>query len=462
MMHSAAAPLLEALRRRDDAPLLAYDDREVSAAAVLAAIEYAHDAAAQLPVALAPGDVVGLRGRHPALRVAAPLAAWSLGLCTQLLSERDPDASVETLLQASGARCLLGWREPGVFESLDRHPHTAVELPTGTVLSTSGSAGRPKLVVHELEQLIASARSASTFLHLGPTDRLLLSLPTWHAGGLGIVLRALVSGAVLCVPSADVTLGDALLHHRPTHVSLVATQLARLLRDEAATAALRACRAVLLGGGPLPLALREEALAAGVPLVITYGATETAAFVAASADTDVIRRAQSAGRPLPQREVHVDADGQIRVGGPSLFAGYLEDGLVHSARDEAGLWPTGDLGRIEDGVLYVHGRRDRMFISGGENVQPEEVEAALLDIEGVREAVVVPVDDAEYGARPVAFVAAEGVTAEALDQALRSVLPGFKTPDAYYRMPRRADARMKADLPTLAERAKDPRDLERL
>lgn len=462
MMHSAAAPLLDALRLRADAPFLAYDDRDVSAAAVLAVVEDARLAAQQLPFALAPGDVVALRGPHPALRVAAPLAAWSLGLCTQLLGERDPGAAVEGLLRASGARCLLGWREPGHFESLALEARESVELPAGTLLATSGSAGRPKLVVHELEQLLASARGAMAFLELEPSDRLLLSLPTWHAGGLAIVLRAVLSGAVLCVPGADRSLKDALLRHRPTHVSLVATQLRRLLEDEAAAGALRACRAVLVGGGPLPLALREEALAAGVPLVITYGATETAAFVAASSEREVILRAQSAGRPLPQREVRVDDDGSIRVGGPSLFAGYLEEGALRSARDDDGLWPTGDVGRLEDGILYVTGREDRMFISGGENVQPEEVEAALLAIDGVREAVVVPVDDAEFGTRPVAFVTAQGLDAAALDAALRAVLPGYKTPDAYYALPARAAGRLKADVPALLERARKPHDLERL
>lgn len=461
-MDAAALPLIEALRERGDAAFLAYDDRDVSAAAVLAAVEHAAEEAAKLPFALAPGDVVALRGGDPALRVAAPLAAWTLGLCTQLVSDREPEAAVERQLESSGARCVLGWRVPGIWSLLPLAPQHEVQLPAGTLLATSGSAGHPKLVAHALEHHVASAREACAFLDLGSRDRLLLSLPTYNAGGLALLFRAILSGAVLCAPGAGSPLAAAIARHRPTHISLVATQLARLLEDGASAAALRACRAVLVGGGPIPVRLREEALAADVPLVVTYGATETAAFVAASADPEINARAQSAGRPLPRREVRLDDEGEIRIGGPTLFSGYLVDGALQGGRDDDGLWATGDLGRFENGVLYVTGRKDRMFVSGGENVQPEEIESALLGLAAVDEAVVVPAGSPEFGARPVAFVAGEALDAATLDASLRAVLPGFKTPDAYYRMPPHAPARLKPDIQALAAFVKTPEDLERL
>jgi len=455
-MDAAAAPLFRALRDRGDEPFLVHGDRHVSGAALLSAIEMLGNDARNLPVALEPGDVVGLRGAHTALRVAVPLTAWSLGLCTHLLSEREPGSSIAGVLAASGARCVLECRDPGVWSLLPLRPRVEVELPAGTLLATSGSAGRPKLVAHTLEQHLASARSACDFLGLGASDRLLLSLPTWHAGGLGIVFRAILSGARLNVPAAGAALAESLTRHRPTHVSLVATQLARLLEDAGAVTALRACRGVLVGGGPVPAALRERALGLQVPLVVTYGATETASFVVASADRALVARDQCAGRPLPQRDVRVDASGEIRVGGPTLFAGYLDSGVLRPGRDETGLWATGDLGRLEDGALYVTGRKDRMFVSGGENVQPEEIEAALLALDGVDAAVVVAVEHAEFGARPVAFVAGSALEATALDAALRDVLPGYKTPDAYYRFPTDGGERLKPDLVRLTALANDP------
>lgn len=454
-MDPAAAPLLDGLRARGDAPFVERDDRTLTGAGMLAGIEAARARAADLPVALAPGDVVALRGRHGAIEIAAPLTAWSMGLCTHLISARETTSSVDGLLAQSGARMLLTYEEPGVFGGLPLGGSACTTLATGTLLATSGTRARPKLVYHPLAKHVEAARAAAAFLELGPDDRLLLSLPTWHVGGLSMVFRALVSGAVLCTPPATMRLEEALARFRPTQVSLVATQLKRLLDDDDAVAHLRACRTVLMGGGPTPAALRAEALDAGIPLAVGYGATETCAFVAATRDPALVRTEDVAGAALPGRAIVLDDAGRIAIESPTLLDGYLErDGLV-SPLDAHGRWPSGDLGALDDGVLRVRGRADRMFISGGENVQPEEIEEALLAIDGVDEAVIVPVPNEEFGQRPVAFVAGDGLTADALDAVLRLELAGFKTPDRYYRMPDRPAGALKPDLRMLAAMAKD-------
>jgi len=452
-MKNGPASLLAALHARGQAPFLLLDDRSLSGVEIATAVESACEST-PLP-SLVPGDIVALRGGAGIARVAAPLAAWSRGWCTNLLGDREPTSSIDSLLASSGARALLAWSDDEL-QAIPLRPRHTVSLPVGTLLHTSGSGGRAKLVVHRLEQHVESARAAIQFLGLVPEDRLLLSLPTHHVGGLALIFRAILSGAALCVPARGVPLEQALRRHHPTHVSLVGTQLARLLRSSETTAALGRCRAVLLGGGPVSPSLRERALEAGVPLVISYGATETASFVAASAEPDIVRRPFSAGRPLPGRDVVVDNAGEILIGGPTLSAGRLEEGAVRTGPRDAGRWRTGDRGRIEDGVLYVTGRRDRMFVSGGENVQPEEIEMALLGQPGVDEAVVVPIVDKEFGARPVAFIRGGALSAAGLDAALREVLPGYKTPDVYYRMPARPAGRLKPDLSALAARAGDP------
>ena len=460
----AFAPLAAALAACGDDVWVEREDGTLTGTNTLAGIAAARERAGSLPVDLAPGDLVALRGRLVALQVAAPLTAWSLGLCVQLLGDREPASSLDGLLAASGARLVLGW-SAGAFEGLPVRNPRRVTLPAGTLLATSGTSGRPKLVAHGLAQHVDAARGAVAALDIRPGDRLLLTLPTWHVGGLSIVLRALLGGAVLCVPSPDTSLEDALARFRPTHVSLVATQLRRLLAAPATCAALRACRAVLLGGGPIPAALRAAALAQGVPVAVGYGATETLAFVTLAMDADLVARDACAGRALPGRTVVVDEGGAIRLGGPSLLTGYLVDGALEDPRDAQGLWSSGDVGRLEDGVLYVTGRCDRRFVSGGENVQPEEIEQGLLAVDGVTDAVVVPVPSEEFGLRPVAFVAAAGLSATALDAALRELLPGFKTPDAYYRLPAPAGASPKPDLARLRALAADPQaalQLERL
>ncbi|MDF1700244.1 MAG: AMP-binding protein [Planctomycetota bacterium] len=454
-MDPAAAPLLAALQDRGSRPFLARADGTVSGTAMLAAMDAARTRAAALPVALAPGDVVALRGRHGAIEIAAPLTAWSMGLCTHLISARETTSSVDGLLARSGARMLLTYESSGAFGGIPLAGTNTINLPTGTLLVTSGSRAAPKLVYHRLEKHIESARAAAAFLELGAEDRLLLSLPAWHVGGLSLVFRALVSGAVLCTPPPAMKLAEALATFRPTQVSLVATQLARLLEDVEAVAHLRACRTVLMGGGPTPESLRGAALDAGIPLAMGYGATETGAFVAASRDPAIVRRDDAVGPALPGREVLVDGSGRIAVRAPTLLDGYLGRTGLETALDASGAWPSGDLGTLQGGVLHVHGRADRVFISGGENVQPEEIEDALLGLAGVTEAVVVPVPDVEFGQRPVAFVAGEGLSAPTLDAGLRAELAGFKTPDIYYQLPARPAGQLKPDLLRLTAMARD-------
>jgi O-succinylbenzoic acid--CoA ligase len=372
---------------------------------------------------------------------------------------------VPDLIEEAGCSLLLSWPAGGGVEVVAPPAPRRVPLESSTVIRTTGSSGPPKLAVHALEAHLESARAATTFFDLGPEDTWLLSLPLYHVGGLAIVVRCLWSGTQMAVPSPAMSTAEALHRFAPTHLSLVPTQLRRLLADEATAAQLARCKAVLMGGDVLPMPLRLAALERGVPLVVCYGSTETAAFVTASRDLAVVRRPLSAGPPLPGREVRIAGDGEIRIDSPTLLSGYLRDGRLDDPRDADGLYPTGDVGRLDDeGVLYVEGRKDRLFISGGENVQPAEIEDALEAIAGVEAAVVVHVPHPEWGRRPVAFVAGapEVLDGARLAAALRERLPGFKVPDAFYELPADAADGLKTTPGRLAERLRDPRGLKRL
>jgi acyl-CoA synthetase (AMP-forming)/AMP-acid ligase II len=130
--------------------------------------------------------------------------------------------------------------------------------------------------------------------------------------------------------------------------------------------------------------------------------------------------------------VAVDEEGEVLIGGEGLLAGYLGRGVLHDPREPDGTFATGDLGRLDpDGVLRILGRRDRRFTVGGENVHPEEVEGVLTDLPGILTAVVVPRNDEELGAVPVAFVRCDplaGVTLDRVLEHLRERLERWKEP----------------------------------
>ena len=289
-------------------------------------------------------------------------------------------------------------------------------MPAVAIL-TSGTTGRPKAALLSHASMAASAGAWSAALPRAAGWLLCLGLA--HVAGLGVAWRAIAAGVPLrVVPAfdAEVVL-DALRRGPASHVSLVPTQLARLLdaadRDtgDAGGTAPRRLRAVLLGGAPIPPALVTRALAAGWPVVPTYGLTEAGSGVTALATADAAARPGSAGRPLPGVQVRIadpagDGTGEIQVRTSAAFSGYLGRPEATDAAFEAGEWlRTGDAGRLDaDGFLHVLDRRDDLLVSGGENVFPAEVEAAIAEHPAIAEAGVAGRPDLAWGAVPIASV----------------------------------------------------------
>jgi O-succinylbenzoic acid--CoA ligase len=311
---------------------------------------------------------------------------------------------------------------------------------------TSGSSGEPKAVVHSFGNHYYSALAANECIPVGPGDRWLLSLPLYHVGGLGIVFRTFVGGGAVVIPEPGEDIAQAIHRHNVTHVSFVPTQLSRLLATPANIGILRKLKAILVGGGPIPDALIRKVVDARLPVHVTYGLTEMASQVATSKRLTKEDPLPDV-RPLRYSEVRVSVDNEILVRGKTLFAGYWQNGRVEPCVDKQGWFATGDLGCLNaDGTLTVLGRKDNMFISGGENIQPEEIERHLCHIDGVVQAVVVPVKSEEFGARPVAFVQTkEGtrISKKEIQSLLRDYLPSFKLPDQIYAWPATVQAGLK-------------------
>ena len=309
-----------------------------------------------------------------------------------------------------------------------------------TIVFTSGSTGRPKAVLHTFGNHYYSALGSNANIALSAGDRWLLSLPLYHVGGLSINFRCLLAGAAVSLPEPEAALDRSIVEPDITHVSLVATQLRRLLQKKNQRTS--GLKAVLLGGGPVPRDLLEEAIVRGIPVHTSYGLTEMASQVTSTRPGAAPEELRTSGRTLAHRAVSVAESGEILVRGETLFAGYVEGNGVERPLDAEGWFHTGDLGGFdENGNLHVKGRRDNLFISGGENVQPEEIEAALERVEGVERAIVVPVPDREFGERPAAFVQTIGELApQDLAEKLGETLPRFKIPVAFYGWPEGADS----------------------
>jgi o-succinylbenzoate---CoA ligase len=393
-----------------------------------------------------------------------------------LLSTRLPPRGAAPLPERIGCRSIVS-RSEDLLEMTDVRALRPEDLlsdevapdqpqPTGelwlapdqpsTIVFTSGSTGVPKAALHTFGNHFFSAQGSNANIVLVPGDCWLHSLPFYHVCGLSILFRCLLAGAAVALAEPGAPLGKAIADSGATHVSLVSTQLSRLLREKDFEKG--RLKAILLGGGPMPLSLVDEAAARRLPVHTSYGLTEMASQVTTTPPGASQKELRTSGRPLSHREVEISNDGAILVRGETLFSGYVKGDIVYRPLDMDGWFRTGDLGDVdESGYLLVWGREDNLFVSGGENVQPEEIEEALSGLEGVKEAVVVPVGDQEFGARPVAFVQTVGgsVEPDALVLGLEKVLPRFKIPVSFHAWPDEAEAGgIKVDRSIFRERAR--------
>ena len=322
---------------------------------------------------------------------------WDADNAVLVVDRRLPPDARRRLIDTLGVHTIFDGRQ-----RTSVNPHSEpMRDGEALVVATSGTSGEPKGVVHTHAGLRAASLATSAALRCGAESHWLACLPLSHIGGFGVLTRAWHTGARLTVhdsfdPASAMTSGA-------THASLVATALGRL--DPSAF------ERILLGGSRPPSSVPAN-------VTVTYGLTESCGGV-------VYDR-----RPIPGVDVAIAADGEVLLRGPMMMTRYRNDGLV-SPIDADGWLHTDDAGRIVDGFLHVEGRRGDMIVTGGENVWPDAVEAALALHPAIAECAAAGVDDTEWGQRVVAWIVVRDVDVPSLENLRDFVsesLPRFCAP----------------------------------
>ncbi|PTP73585.1 o-succinylbenzoate--CoA ligase [Vibrio splendidus] len=417
---------------------------------------------------LSEGDVLTIVGKNQSEVIPAYLAALNLGvICAftmpqprlRLMQKLDSlyqagQQSYLWLLDSSGLErsdaadlntklvafpCLSE-----VKVDSDGRPLTMLEDSSfnpqnlASTVFTSGSTGNPKAVAHTLEQHLCSAVGLLEVFRYQQGDTWLLSLPMYHVSGLAIVHRWLAAGGCIKIGTGQLETDI----EECSHASLVATQLHRLLKSKQALTLTH----VLLGGSHIPEALGLEAQQMGIETWLGYGMTEAASTVTAKP----VDSSNTAGFVLNHRQLKIEEQ-RIFIGGETLASGYYYQGKLTPLVDKNGWFDSKDLGEWVDEQVSIIGRADNQFISGGENIHCEEIERALNQLFEVNQAFIVPIEDDEFGFRPVAIVdCADLPTKEWFAEQLNGRLERFKFPVEYYRMPEQEQQGIKVSRAGLA------------
>lgn len=395
---------------------------------------------------------IGLYASNSADYVIAIHAVRLLGKTLVPLNTRLTKSEIEAQLQTADVELLLV-DEPFdtpvpqfTLTMRDDEPisefHAWKQDEVMSLMFTSGTTGRAKAVKQTYGNHVASAEAARHHLGYDEHDRMLIVTPLFHMSGLAQVYRAACFGSTLYVePKFDAARTCDLIEKEGiTHVSLVAVMLDRLL---AIGLKRHALHVVLVGGGPVPQPLLEEAKRRHIPVAQTYGMTETCSQVATLLPSEALDHLGSSGRTILPTRIRINSDGEIEVSGPTVTPGYYKQPEA-DAWTEDGFWRTGDLGTIQDGYLYVHDRRSDLIISGGENVYPAEIESVLRRCPGIEDVGVTGRPDAKWGTVPVAYIVGTYDALE-LERLLTEHLANYKHPKAFYsvrELPRNANGKL--------------------
>jgi len=391
----------------------------------------------------------------------AMLSAFDLGVTVVLLDPRYPSAWLRQQLVSLGCQLYLHCGNAPTFDApnLVRHAFktsTDIDETTeaadfsifynrlSTITFTSGSTGSAQPILHLLRHHYYSATGSNANLSVEPGDRWLLSLPLCHVGGLSTIFRCLFGGGAIVLADKSVGMAEQIIRDKVTHLSLVPTQLVRLLQSDLVSEIADQLKVILVGGGTIPDHLLDNARRNGLNVYPTYGSTEMASQIATAGAGH-----ENCMKALTYRELKISDDSEILVRGQTLGWGQKSGANWNLLNHTSGWFHTGDVGQIDDnGCLTVTGRRDNMFVSGGENIHPEQIELALTEIDGVDRVSVVPVEDDEFGHRPVAFVKmrnnGSAPDGDFLLSELKSRLPHFMLPIAFLGWPKEyADPELK-------------------
>jgi O-succinylbenzoic acid--CoA ligase len=377
---------------------------------------------------------IALSFEDPFLQLIFIFAAWNNNLAVISLSHKSPQ---EELNEKANSSYLLDDSKMTLDQLLkiesSRELQTISDLDSeALIVYTSGSSSKAKSIKLSFLNLLSSAAGTTDFYEINENDSWLLSLPLNHVGGLLIPLRCMLKSACVKIGTPGNESSDLLIL-KPSIISLVSTQLVKILgnNDSHVNSQLKQCKAIILGGGRTPDSVLTQACSLKLNLANSYGQTEMCAQITSTEVCHDIEVLKTVGKALPYRKFKI-IDQELYVGGLPLSNAIILENNVSSFNGDY-FYKTSDIGVLDKrGNLIIKGRSDDVFISGGENISPLEVEKALNSLPFIDESYVVPCLDPKFDNIPVAFIkSSEPYEAKEINTKLKSIIHPYHIPKIY-------------------------------
>ncbi|MCF7955218.1 MAG: o-succinylbenzoate--CoA ligase [Phycisphaerae bacterium] len=422
-----------------------------------------------------PNDRIAIQSENSADCAALILALWNIGAVAVPISTRYTPTQLKEAIEITSCKKIFGRLGSAhadlnieVFNIEDFTNLNTSQIAdlsfndfnfnlesAASIIFTSASTAKPKAVLHTIANHYYSALGSNQNIPFAQCDAWLMSLPMYHISGLSLLMRSLLNKASIIFPKPDESIIDAIRNPEVTHISLVAAQLSTLLESNESLNRLKKFKAILIGGSEIPQSLIKQSIENFLPIFTSYGSTEMASQITTTAPGDLQTKIESSGKLLPHRNLKLTEDGEILVKGKTLFAGYVKKDSIDLPTDPQGYFHTNDIGSLDaESNLTVTGRKDLMFISGGENIHPQQIERQIEKISGVERAIVIPKDDKKFGKVAVAFIKMQKDTplnTQAIQTELQKHLESFKIPKSIHPWPKQIPESIKPDRKSFAK-----------
>jgi len=389
------------------------------------------------------------------------LALWQIKALPVLINPRLTSNEIEEQIIAANCKVVLQNRiiksiDPSIDMKVFSYPfdeeleqdyiEPGEELnpeDTAVIIFTSGASGNSKGVELSFNNLLQSARIGDKIIHHNKEDRWLASLPFYHIGGFSIISRSLLFGTSIIIPESlkIQDIAEVMKNYNPTLSSFVPTQLKRMV--EADILPNDELRHTFLGGGFIDQRLVFDAISDGWNITKVYGSTETSSFVSSISGEEIYDKPKSVGTAVkPNQLIIVNENrfqipwgevGEIAVSSPAVMKGYYNDKDETEKKIEDGFYYTGDMGFVDaDNYLFIEARRTDLIVTGGENVNPNEVEKRIIEHPEIVDAAVFPLKDDDWGEVVAAAIILKdeksSIELDQLREFLKDNLAGFKIP----------------------------------